>query len=87
MPKRVKTGGGSRKGKPNKFTADVKAMIIEALNKAGGVGYLVDRAKDNPAAFIALVGKVLPLQVSGTDGGPIIIVTGIDRGDDDSKAG
>lgn len=87
MAKGKKTGGGSRKGKPNKFTADVKAMIVDALNMAGGVNYLRVQAHDNPAAFLSLVGKVLPLQVSGTDGGPIIIVTGIDRGDDDSKAG
>lgn len=33
--------GGRQKGTPNKLTADVKAMILEALDKAGGVKYLV----------------------------------------------
>ena len=32
--------GGSRKGKPNKLTGDVKAMILEALDRAGGASYL-----------------------------------------------
>lgn len=33
--------GGRTKGTPNKLTSDVKAMILEALDKAGGVNYLV----------------------------------------------
>lgn len=33
--------GGRQKGTPNRLTSDVKAMILEALDKAGGVSYLV----------------------------------------------
>lgn len=33
--------GGSRKGIPNKVTADVKAMILKALDDAGGAAYLL----------------------------------------------
>ncbi len=69
-----KTGGGSRKGCPNKSTTALKDMILQALNDAeegGGVAYLKARAKDSPAAFLALIGKVLPLQVTG-EGGPVI---------------
>lgn len=33
--------GGSRKGIPNKVTADVKAMILAALQDAGGANYLL----------------------------------------------
>ncbi len=42
-------------------------MVTEALTKAGGVNYLVERAKDprTASAFLTLVGKVLPLQVNG----------------------
>ena len=36
-----KTGGGSRKGVPNKATADIKAMINNALTLAGGEDYLL----------------------------------------------
>jgi hypothetical protein len=62
-----KTGGGSRKGKPNKITADLKAMILGALSAAGGQAYLEQQAEKNPVAFMTLIGKVLPLQVGGTD--------------------
>lgn len=64
-------GKGRKKGTPNKLTRDVKEMILGALDKAGGVDYLVKQASASPAAFLTLVGKVLPLQVTGKDGGPI----------------
>lgn len=59
--------GGSRKGIPNKTTAQLKDMILQALDKLGGVDYLVDRANDpkTAAAFLTLVGKVLPMTVQG----------------------
>ena len=63
-PKGVKQGG-RKKGTPNKINAALKDMILEALNGAGGVGYLQEQAEKNPAAFMTLVGKVLPLQLSG----------------------
>ena len=56
--------GGSRKGKPNKVTAAVKDMILGALSDAGGQAYLARQAEANPAAFMTLVGKVLPLDVN-----------------------
>jgi hypothetical protein len=56
-------GKGRRKGTPNKITRDIRDMVVAALNKAGGVKYLTDQAQKNPAAFMTLVGKVLPLQV------------------------
>lgn len=64
--------GGSRKGIPNKTTAQLKEMILQALDEAGGVAYLLKQARRrNPAPFMALLGKVLPMQVTGADGGPI----------------
>ena len=59
---------GRPKGSPNKTTAAVKDMVIQALNgahKDGGAAYLQQQAKDNPTAFLTLVGKVIPLQVGG----------------------
>ena len=70
MAKGVKTGG-RKKGTPNKLTGDVRAMILGALEDVGGRKYLVTQAKQNPTAFLTLVGKVLPMQVTGKDGGPI----------------
>jgi hypothetical protein len=43
----------------------LKEMILTALDDAGGIKYLKDQAKENPTAFLTLVGKVLPLQVAG----------------------
>jgi hypothetical protein len=80
MPKGSKPGerrGGRQKGTPNKVTGALKDMILDALGKAGGVGYLQQQAQDNPAAFMTLVGKVLPLQVSGEGGGPMQSVTSV----------
>lgn len=57
--------GGRQKGTPNKFTGALKDMVLEALNDAGGVDYLKRQADENPTAFLTLVGKVLPLQLSG----------------------
>ena len=67
-----KTGGGSRRGRPNKLTADLKAMILGALDKAGGESYLLRQANENPTAFMTLLGKILPHQIGGA-GNPIEI--------------
>lgn len=70
----------SRKGVPNKATAQIKDMIIQALDGAGGVNYLIECATNDKskAAFLGLVGKVLPLQITGADGGAIQAVTTIE---------
>ena len=78
MAKGFKTGG-RQKGTPNKITHDLKEMVVKALHKAGGVAYLARQAEANPSAFLALVGRVLPLQVGDVGDGPILIVTGIER--------
>lgn len=61
-------GVGRKKGVPNKVTADVKAMVLQALSDAGGSEYLLEQANKNPGPFLALVGKVIPkdLNVSGS---------------------
>ena len=58
---------GSRKGVPNKATAALKDMILGALDASGGVDYLTARANDprTAAAFLALIGKVLPMTIQG----------------------
>jgi hypothetical protein len=59
--------GGRQKGTPNKITLDLKEMIEGALQAAGGCEYLTAQAKKHPAAFMALLGKILPrdIKVSG----------------------
>jgi hypothetical protein len=66
---------GKPKGAVTKVTKEIKEMILEALEGAGGVQYLQDRATDprTASAFMGLVGKVLPMQITGKDGGPIAV--------------
>jgi hypothetical protein len=54
-------------------TAELKDLILGALDDAGGQAYLATQAKENPGAFLSLVGKVLPLKVTGKDGGPLVV--------------
>lgn len=65
--------GGRQKGTPNKADATIKDMVIKALHGAGGVEYLVEQAHANPTAFMSLVGRVLPLQLAGADGGALVV--------------
>ena len=69
-------GPGRPKGVPNKATALIKDAIIMAATNAGGgdmAVYLENQARDNPGPFMALLGKVLPMQITGVDGGPVQI--------------
>jgi hypothetical protein len=68
---------GRPKGSPNKTTALLKDAILMAAEKAGDgdlVRYLEVQARTNPGPFMALLGKVLPLQVTGADGGDLKII-------------
>jgi hypothetical protein len=58
---------GRPKGSPNKATAQLKEMILGALDQSGGVEYLVERANDpkTAGAFLSLIGKVLPMTIQG----------------------
>lgn len=73
-PKGSPKVGGRQKGTPNKLTGALKDMILTALNEAhadGAVAYLKTQASQNPVAFLGLVGKVLPLQVTGDAENPV----------------
>ena len=63
--------GGRQKGTPNKINGDLKGMILGALSGAGGQSYLQKQASENPNAFLALVGKVLPMTVAGDPDAPL----------------
>ena len=70
-------GPGRPKGMPNKTTALLKDAILQAAHKAGGDGgmvqYLTDQAEKNPGPFMSLLGKVLPMQITGEDGGAVLV--------------
>ena len=46
-------------------------MILKALDEAGGEDYLKAQALENPKTFLLLLGRVLPLQVTGDAENPI----------------
>ena len=62
---------GRKKGTPNKIPAALKDMILRALEEAGGVDYLVAQAHESPAAFLSLLGKVLPTRLQGDANNPL----------------
>lgn len=74
--------GGRKRGTPNKTTAALKDAILDAATavghdgdgKDGLTGYLRRVAETDVKAFSGLLGKVLPLQVTGEGGGPFSIV-------------
>src|SRR4051794_946160 len=65
--------GGRHAGTPNKFNADLRAMILGALSDVGGQRWLARQAEEHPTAFMALLGRVLPLQLAGQNGAPVAI--------------
>ncbi len=70
-----KKQGGRVAGTPNKTTRDLKEAILAGAEAVGldgagldGLkGYCIRLAGSEPKAFAALLGRVLPMQVSGTD--------------------
>jgi hypothetical protein len=81
-PKGTPKTGGRKKGTPNKISSALKDAILEAAEQAGGedgiVGYLVAQALANPVAFMSLLGKVLPMTLTGgteKDDAPVKIIT------------
>jgi len=78
MAKGQKTGG-RRRGTPNRMPAALREMIHEALHNAGGIDYLVRQASENPTAFLTLLAKTLPKQITGAEnGGAIEIIVRTD---------
>lgn len=75
-------GKGRKKGVPNKTTATLKEAILLAAEQVGQdgngkdglVGYLRTVAATDVKAFSSLLGKVLPMQVTGEDGGPLQVI-------------
>lgn len=76
--------GGRKKGTPNKTTALLKDAILAAAELAGGddteatkgglIGYLQAQAVTNPGPFMALLGKVLPIQLASSQEDPFTVV-------------
>lgn len=76
-------GPGRPKGVGNRTTTALKDAILMAAEKEGEdgkgkgklTGYLRHVARTDTKAFAGLLGKVLPLQIAGPNGGPIPIAS------------
>ena len=76
--RKLPPGPGRPKGSTNKVTRELREMVLEALERSGGVNYLAERAVDpkTATAFLSLLGKVLPTTVKGSldvKGGLVIV--------------
>jgi hypothetical protein len=67
----ARPGAGRPKGSLDKGNAIIRDMVSQALDQAGGVEYLARVAETHPGPFLGLVGKVLPIQLTGEGGGAI----------------
>jgi hypothetical protein len=79
-------GSGRQPNQANRITSDLKAMILGALDDAGGRDYLAIQAKSNPGAFMTLVGKVLPHQVTGPNDGPVQVEMTLEQQAEEARA-
>jgi len=62
-----RAGAGRPKGTPNKTTTELKELILGALSDVGGRKYLAKQAIEKPVAFMAMLGRVLPMTVAGSN--------------------
>lgn len=51
---------GRPKGAQNKVTGSMREMFSEALERLGGVAYLVKFGKEKPELFIGMLARMLP---------------------------
>jgi hypothetical protein len=76
-------GSGRPKGSLDKGNALIRQMIVESLDMVGGVEYLCEVARTHPSAYLSLVGKVMPVEVTGEGGGAVKVsleITGVPAG-------
>ena len=73
MAKGKKTGG-RKKGTPNKVTASMRECFAEAFEQLGGTKALVDWGRDNQTDFYKLAARLIPVEITGKDGGAAQLV-------------
>ncbi len=61
----LKRGPGRPPGSPNKLTATVREALKIAFDEMGGADGLVKWGKKNPDGFYALMGKLIPIEITG----------------------
>lgn len=72
-------GAGRQPGTPNKVTRTVKDWLLAATEKSGldgkgkdgAIGYLVWLSRQEPVAYAALLGRVIPMQIQASVSGNV----------------
>ena len=66
--------GGRQKGTQNKFTRTVKEAVLETFNKLQGDKRhnLFSWGKKHPTEFYKIAAKLIPTEITGGDGKPLI---------------
>lgn len=72
-PNRGNAGKGRPKGALNKTTASVKAALMEAFEKRGGVDALVAWAHEDPKEFYKIWGRLAPTEIQADVQGGLVI--------------
>ena len=57
-------GSGRAPGTPNKLTASMREMHLEAFERLGGVDWLVAKAEEDPATFLRGIQRLIPSEVA-----------------------
>lgn len=79
----ARKGAGRKEGANGKINKLIRECVLQAADNVGSdgrgkdgvVGYLEERAKDQPQAFMGLLGRAMPMQVEGTNDDGSITVT------------
>lgn len=68
--------GGRPKGAINKLTKTVKETVLAAFHELQDDPYanIVTWGRENPKDFYQIAAKLIPTEITGNDGGPIMIV-------------
>jgi hypothetical protein len=70
-------GPGRPKGVRNKFTEELKQVILDGLhntNDEGLFGFVRDTAIETPTAGLSILGRLIPVSLVGTLDGTIVVV-------------
>jgi hypothetical protein len=57
-------GSGRQRGTPNRTTRAIREALFEAFEELGGTQYLVELGRNDPAAFVRLLTRLVPNEVA-----------------------
>ena len=71
----LRGGPGRKKGVPNKLTSDLRQIILLALDRRGGVEYLLTLSDTD---FTRLLARVIPQEVDAKLSGNVTVIINSD---------